>query len=156
MKTSVRETLSTEAMAKALGISQKLLLRLRKQPGSPFQLGIHYRFQGISTAAPVRWFPAPTDEAFSRIPEAQLQALLADKAALTEVLTYHVVPGEVMAADVVKLTSARTVQGESVSINTMNGGKVDTATVIQTDIETSNGVIHVIDTVILPRSITGS
>ena len=65
MKTSVRETLSTEAMAKALGISQKLLLRLRKQPGSPFQLGIHYRFQGISTAAPVRWFPAPTDEAFS-------------------------------------------------------------------------------------------
>ena len=52
-------------MAKALGISVKLLLRLRKQPGSPFQLGTHYRFQGISTAAPVRWFPAPTDEAFS-------------------------------------------------------------------------------------------
>ena len=65
MTTSVRETLSTADMAKALGISEKLLLRLRKQPGSPFQLGIHYRFQGISTAAPVRWFPGPTDEAFS-------------------------------------------------------------------------------------------
>lgn len=61
----IRNTLSTADMAKGLGISSKLLLRLRKKPGSPFKLGIHYRFQGITTAAPVRWFPKETDEAFS-------------------------------------------------------------------------------------------
>ena len=99
---------------------------------------------------------APTDEAFARIPQAELQALLADKQALTEVLTYHVVPGKVMAADVVNLKTAKTVQGESLSINTMYGVKVDTAKVIKTDIETSNGVIHVIDAVILPKSVAGS
>ena len=65
MSTSVRETLSTPLMAKALGISQKLLLKLRKADPSPFTAGQHYRFQGITTAAPVRWFPGPTDEAFS-------------------------------------------------------------------------------------------
>ena len=65
MQTNVRETLSTVQMARALGISQKLLLRLRKLDKSPFKSGEHYRFQGITTAAPVRWFPGPTDEAFS-------------------------------------------------------------------------------------------
>ena len=65
MSNSVRETLDTAAMAKALDISDKLLRRLRRMPDSPFQLGIHYRFQGITTSAPVRWFPAATDEAFS-------------------------------------------------------------------------------------------
>ncbi len=65
MSTNVRETLNTLEMAKALGISEKLLLKLRKQRLSPFELGTHYRFQGITTAAPVRWFPGPTDEAFS-------------------------------------------------------------------------------------------
>ena len=99
---------------------------------------------------------APTDEAFSKIPQDKLQALLADKKALTEVLTYHVVPGKVMASDVVNLKTAKTVQGESVSIDTMSGVKIDAASVIKTDIETSNGVIHVIDTVILPKSIAGS
>ncbi|NJN46685.1 MAG: fasciclin domain-containing protein [Candidatus Competibacteraceae bacterium] len=95
---------------------------------------------------------APTDEAFAKIPADQLQALLADKAALTEVLTYHVVPGKVMAADVVKLESAETAQGQSITIDASDGVKVDNATVVQTDIETSNGVIHVIDTVLLPKS----
>lgn len=95
---------------------------------------------------------APTDEAFAQIPEDQLKALLNDKQALKQVLTYHVVPGKVMASDVVKLSSAKTVQGQSVSIDTSSGVKVDGANVVKTDIETSNGVIHVIDKVILPNT----
>ncbi|MDJ0786142.1 MAG: fasciclin domain-containing protein [Myxococcota bacterium] len=94
---------------------------------------------------------APTDEAFAKIPKADLDALLADKEKLTAVLTYHVVPGKVMASDVVGLDSAKTVQGQSVSIDASDGVTVDGAKVVQTDIETSNGVIHVIDTVILPK-----
>jgi uncharacterized surface protein with fasciclin (FAS1) repeats len=94
---------------------------------------------------------APTDEAFKKIPEAELAALLKDKAALTKVLTYHVVPGKVMAADVVKLTSAKTVEGQSIKISASDGVKVDNANVVKTDIAASNGVIHVIDTVIMPN-----
>ena len=94
---------------------------------------------------------APTDEAFAKIPEADLKALLADKEALTRVLTYHVVPGKVMAADVVKLTSAETVQGQSFTISTEDGVMVDGAKVVKTDIPASNGVIHVIDTVLMPK-----
>ncbi len=94
---------------------------------------------------------APTDEAFAAIPEAKLKALLADKKALTAVLTYHVVPGQVMARDVVKLDSAKTVQGQSVTIQTQGGQvRVNNASVIKTDIVCSNGVIHVIDAVLLP------
>lgn len=93
---------------------------------------------------------APTDEAFAKIPDDQLQALLADKEALTAVLTYHVVSGKVMAKDVVTLTSAKTVQGSSIDIDASNGVRVDGANVIKTDILTSNGVIHVIDTVLMP------
>jgi uncharacterized surface protein with fasciclin (FAS1) repeats len=94
---------------------------------------------------------APTDEAFAKLPEGTLDALLADKDKLTAVLTYHVVPGKVMAADVVKLNAAKTVQGQNVSIDTSDGVKVDNANVIKTDIVTANGVIHVIDSVILPN-----
>jgi uncharacterized surface protein with fasciclin (FAS1) repeats len=95
---------------------------------------------------------APTDEAFARIPEEDLQALLADKEALTQVLLYHVVPGKVAAADVVTLTSAETAAGQDVSIEVVDGSvKVDDATVVATDIEASNGIIHVIDRVILPE-----
>jgi uncharacterized surface protein with fasciclin (FAS1) repeats len=94
---------------------------------------------------------APTDEAFAKLPPGTLDALLADKARLTQVLTYHVVPGKVMAADVVKLDSARTVQGQSVTITAGSGVKVDAANVVKTDIAATNGVIHVIDAVILPR-----
>jgi len=95
---------------------------------------------------------APTDAAFAKVPKDTLNALLADKAALTNVLTYHVVAGKVMAADAVKLTSAATVQGQSVSI-ALKDGKVyvDDAQVVATDIKASNGVIHVIDAVILPN-----
>ena len=95
---------------------------------------------------------APTDEAFSKIPADQLQAILADKEKLIAILTYHVVPGKVMAEDVVELTSATTVQGSDASISVEDGVKIDDANVIQTDILASNGVIHVIDSVILPKS----
>ena len=95
---------------------------------------------------------APTDEAFAKIPADQLQALLADKEALTEILTYHVVPGKVLAQDVVALNSATTVQGSNIDIDTSNGVRVDSAKVVATDIVASNGVIHVIDTVIMPQS----
>jgi uncharacterized surface protein with fasciclin (FAS1) repeats len=93
---------------------------------------------------------APTDAAFAKLPKQQLNALLADKEALTKVLTYHVVAGQVKAADVVKLSSATTVEGQSVNITIGDTVMVNNATVTKTDIMTSNGVIHVIDTVILP------
>ena len=95
---------------------------------------------------------APTDEAFAQIPEGQLNALLADKEALTAVLTYHVVPGKVMASDVVNLKSAQTVNGQSVGIKVWDGKvMIDAAQVVTADIEASNGVIHVVDKVILPK-----
>ncbi|MEM1248570.1 MAG: fasciclin domain-containing protein, partial [Acidobacteriota bacterium] len=93
---------------------------------------------------------APTDEAFAALPEGTLEALLADKAKLTAVLTYHVVSGKVMAADVVKITEAATVQGGKVAVDASNGVTINNATVVKADIETSNGVIHVIDTVLIP------
>ncbi|NTV35937.1 MAG: fasciclin domain-containing protein [Syntrophaceae bacterium] len=95
---------------------------------------------------------APTDDAFAKIPAETLTALLADKAKLTEVLLYHVVAGNVKAADVVKLTEAETVAGKKVMIR-VEGDKVfvNDSQVIITDIETSNGTIHVIDTVLLPK-----
>lgn len=94
---------------------------------------------------------APTDEAFAKISKVDLNALLKNKEALTRVLTYHVVAGKVTAADVAKLESAKTVEGESVSISTVSGVKVNDAEVIKADIMTSNGVIHVIDTVLMPQ-----
>ena len=94
---------------------------------------------------------APTDAAFAKIPKAQLDALLADKAMLTKVLTYHVVAGKVMAADV-KAGSVKSVEGENLTITTDNGGvQVDKANVVKTDIVASNGVIHVIDSVMIPN-----
>jgi uncharacterized surface protein with fasciclin (FAS1) repeats len=94
---------------------------------------------------------APTDDAFTKIPKADLDALLRDKAKLTAVLTYHVVPGRVVAADV-KPGAVKTAQGQALTVKT-DGGKVmvDGATVTKTDILASNGVIHVIDSVVLPK-----
>ncbi len=94
---------------------------------------------------------APTDEAFAKIPQDQLNALLADKEALVKVLTYHVVPGRVTADQVAGISSAKTVQGQSISVDTSDGVRVDNARVIQADILASNGVIHVIDSVLLPK-----
>ena len=93
---------------------------------------------------------APTDEAFAKVPKAQLDALLKDKAALTKVLTYHVVPGKVMAANVAA-GKVKTVQGAELTVSTAGGVKVDNANVVKTDVLASNGVIHVIDTVVMPK-----
>ena len=94
---------------------------------------------------------APTDEAFAAIPKDTLHALLKDSKQLAGVLTYHAVPGKVMAADVVKLDSAKTVQGDKVTVKVMSKSvKVNNANVVKTDIVCSNGVIHVIDAVLMP------
>jgi uncharacterized surface protein with fasciclin (FAS1) repeats len=97
---------------------------------------------------------APTDEAFAKLPPGTVESLLKpeNKAKLQSILTYHVLPGKVMSQDLVKLDSTKTVEGGSIAIRTMNGGvMVDKAHVTQADIAASNGVIHVIDTVMLPE-----
>jgi transforming growth factor-beta-induced protein len=97
---------------------------------------------------------APTDEAFAKLPAGTVENLLKpeNKEQLQAVLTYHVVPGKVMAAQVTKMNSAKTVQGQSVRIQVVDGKvRVDNATVVAADVAASNGVIHVIDTVILPK-----
>jgi uncharacterized surface protein with fasciclin (FAS1) repeats len=95
---------------------------------------------------------APTDEAFAKLPKGTLEALLKDKAKLKAVLTYHVVAGKVPAADVVKLADATTVQGGKVRIKTADGGvSINDAKVVKADVAASNGIIHVIDTVLLPE-----
>lgn len=97
---------------------------------------------------------APTDAAFAKLPAGTLESLLKpeNKGKLQEILKYHVVPGRVMAADVVKLTTATTVQGQDIAIKAGGGGvMVDSAHVVKTDVIASNGVIHVIDSVILPK-----
>ena len=104
----------------------------------------------LSGAGPFTVF-APTDEAFAKIPKETLDAVLADKAKLTSILTYHVVAGKVMASDVMGLTSAKTVQGDEVKIDTADGVMVNDAKVVQTDIECTHGVIHVIDSVLMPK-----
>ena len=94
---------------------------------------------------------APTDAAFAKLPAGALDALVKDKEKLAAVLTYHVVPGKVMAAQV-KPGDVKTVQGQSLNVSTKGGSvMVDDAKVTKTDIGASNGVIHVIDTVILPK-----
>jgi uncharacterized surface protein with fasciclin (FAS1) repeats len=97
---------------------------------------------------------APTDEAFAKLPKGTVESLLKpeNKEKLIAILTYHVVPGKVLAKDVVNLTEAKTVQGSAVKIAVKDGRvSIDGANVVKTDIETSNGVIHVIDAVILPK-----
>jgi uncharacterized surface protein with fasciclin (FAS1) repeats len=93
---------------------------------------------------------APTDEAFAKLPADTLKGVLADKAKLTKILTYHVVPGKLVAGDVLKAKSLKTVQGGSLAVDakatTIGGAKI-----IVTDVMTSNGVIHAIDTVLLPK-----
>jgi uncharacterized surface protein with fasciclin (FAS1) repeats len=93
---------------------------------------------------------APTDEAFAKIPKADLDALLANKEKLSAVLTYHVVPSKVMAKDV-KAGDVATVNGKTIKIMTANGVVVNTSKVTATDIDASNGVIHVIDSVLMPK-----
>jgi len=99
---------------------------------------------------------APNDEAFAKLPKGTVEGLLKDIPKLTAVLTYHVVAGKVMAADVVKLKSAKTVQGQEVKVDAAKwhlhkNVKINDAEVIKADIVTDNGVIHVIDKVLLPK-----
>ncbi len=95
---------------------------------------------------------APTDEAFTKLPTETLTDLLKpeNKQKLTDILTYHVVSGRVTAADVSKITEADTVNGQQIKINTTSGVKINDATVTTADVEASNGVIHIIDSVLLP------
>ena len=96
---------------------------------------------------------APTDEAFAKLPAGALEALLSDKDALSRVLLYHVTAGSVYAEDVVDLRAAKTLNGEKVAIGIDGGVTVNEANVIETDVEARNGVIHVIDTVLIPANL---
>jgi uncharacterized surface protein with fasciclin (FAS1) repeats len=95
---------------------------------------------------------APTDDAFAKLPEGTVDALLKDIPKLTKILTYHVVSGKVMAADVVNLTSAKTVEGSEVKIDAASGVKINDSTVTTPDVAADNGVIHIIDSVLMPPS----
>ncbi len=94
---------------------------------------------------------APIDEAFSKLPKRTIDSLFKDKKKLTSVLTYHVVPGKVMSSDVMRLKTAKTVQGGMLSFDTSRGVKVNNAKVIKADIVTSKGIIHAIDSVLMPK-----
>ncbi|BDP42298.1 hypothetical protein DAETH_22670 [Deinococcus aetherius] len=108
--------------------------------------------QTLSGSGPFTVF-APTNAAFAKVPQDQLQALLNDPARLRAVLLYHVVPGRVTSAQVAGLSSARTVQGGTLNVSASGGTvRINDATVTQADVPASNGVIHVIDTVLLPPS----
>jgi len=109
-------------------------------------------FEALSGPGPLTVF-APTDEAFAEIPAETLNALLQDKEKLTSVLTYHVVAGNLLGAQVVRKNSIITLQGGAMSVDISDGIKVDDANIIETDIRASNGRIHVIDKVLMPKNI---
>ena len=143
------------APAKTTGMNDKKTVQTAVANGQFTMLVSLVKQAGLAGAlsgkGPLTVF-APTDAAFAKVPKATLAALGKDKAKLKAVLLYHVVKGKVMAADVVGMTSATSVQGSPIAIS-VKDGKVylnDTAQIVTTDIATSNGVIHVIDTVILP------
>ena len=104
----------------------------------------------LSSPGPFTVF-APNDEAFAKLPAGTVEALLADIPKLTKILTYHVVSGDVRAADVMKLHEAKTVEGSNVQIHANGGVKINESNVITADIACSNGVIHVVDAVLLPK-----
>lgn len=93
---------------------------------------------------------APSDDAFAKLPDGTVDGLLKDIPQLKKILTYHVVSGKVMAADAAKLKSAKTVEGSELKIDASKGVKINDATVSKADVETDNGVIHIIDTVLMP------
>ena len=105
----------------------------------------------LSTGGPFTVF-APTDEAFAQLPDGTIESLLEDTAKLVEILTYHVVPGRVTASDAVAVPTAATVHGDELTISVNGGIQVAGAGVVSTDIEASNGLIHVIDRVLLPAA----
>ena len=103
----------------------------------------------LRTEGPYTFF-APNDEAFLKLPSGTMEKILQDKEKLTNILTYHVVPNKVMAKDVTILRKVETINGKKIKIETANGVKIDNARIIKTDIVCTNGVIHVIDHVLLP------
>ena len=117
-------------------------------------IGIAGLEEMLSSVGPFTVF-APTDEAFAKIPKETLEAVLADKDRLIAILTYHVIPGKVIDFSVVGITSAKTVQGSEVKVNMSDGFMINGTKVIKNDIECSNGVIHVIDTVLMPAYFSG-
>ncbi len=148
-----------QALAQGYGEAEKTIVDVAVEAGSFETLVTAVQAAGLadvlSSDGPFTVF-APTDEAFAALPAGTLEALLADKAALTAVLTYHVIPGKVMAEDVMAARQVRpaTVEGSALNVRVMNGYvRVDDARVVQADIEASNGVIHVIDRVVLPPSL---
>ncbi len=104
----------------------------------------------LTGAGPFTVF-APNNAAFAKVDPETLKALLADKDKLSTVLTYHVVAGKVMSADVAKMTTVTTVNGKDVAIDTTSGVKIDNAKVVTADVECTNGVVHIIDTVLMPK-----
>jgi uncharacterized surface protein with fasciclin (FAS1) repeats len=94
---------------------------------------------------------APTDEAFAKLPAGTVDALLKDLPKLRSILTYHVASGKLMAADVIKAKTIKTVQGQNLTVDVSHGARIDNANIIKTDIMADNGVIHVIDAVVLPK-----
>jgi len=94
---------------------------------------------------------APTDQAFAKLPKGTMEKLLKDKEKLTEILTYHVILDRVMVKQVIKIRKANTINGKDLSINTKNGVKIDKANIIKTDIECINGILHIIDEVLIPK-----
>jgi len=95
---------------------------------------------------------APNDEAFAKLPKGTVESLLADIPKLTKILTYHVVAGDVRAAEVTKLHNVKTVEGGELAVNVNGGVKINDSNVLATDIVSDNGVIHVIDAVLLPKN----
>ena len=94
---------------------------------------------------------APTDQAFAKLPKGTMEKLLKDKEKLTEILTYHVILDRVMVKQVIKIRKANTINGKDLSINTKNRVKIDKANIIKTDIECINGILHIIDEVLIPK-----
>ncbi|MGE5379243.1 MAG: fasciclin domain-containing protein [Candidatus Saccharibacteria bacterium] len=105
--------------------------------------------ESLSDDGPITFF-APTDEAFNKLPKGTIDNLMRDKEKLVAILTYHIVPGKIMAVDTIKNHSARTINGAIIHIDTCDGVKVNNANVIHADIPAKNGVIHAIDAVLLP------
>ena len=145
--------LSAVLAAAAVGAQAKDLVETAVAAGSFTTLAAALQAAGLVDTlkgpGPFTVF-APNDAAFAKVPKADLDALLKDKARLTAVLTYHVVPGTVMAKDV-KAGKVKTVQGSELTVATMGGVTVDGAKVTATDVVASNGVIHVIDSVVIPK-----
>ena len=150
--------IATASPAKTAGVGDKNIVETALAAGQFNTLAALVTKAGLAdtlaTGGPFTVF-APTDEAFAKVPKATLDALAENPALLKSVLLYHVVPGKVTAADVVKLSSAKTLEGRSVSIKVVNGSVyIDQAKVTTPDVMASNGVIHVIDSVLIPKSET--